>query len=281
MVDLAEKTFKRQLGQNVAGINSAVVQVVKAVQRKADKDEIIRIITKRMNDLESVLHHAMEVPDEVAGSTRCLSCGNTGNSFGYHRPKSANVYDNIDFENPFRQISRASPILNPLILDSNNGSYPNFANDSANNYPYYTNVNVNSNNAYASSPKSIHDDINGVSIAGVENNVNSSELTDLNVGERGNDMMDETAVSSHVNPNSVQQNSMSQSSALLSSQSVGNSIDGISNDQLPLYRRARAAAKQKEKVKVPLHISSATMPLMVPTLQSSHHLYVLDNDNNG
>jgi hypothetical protein len=37
MVELTDSTFRRVLGQNITGVNQAVLQVVKAVQTKADK----------------------------------------------------------------------------------------------------------------------------------------------------------------------------------------------------------------------------------------------------
>ena len=47
MLQLTENTFKRQLGQNISGVNQAVTSIVRAVQRKADKDEITKLIAKR------------------------------------------------------------------------------------------------------------------------------------------------------------------------------------------------------------------------------------------
>ena len=47
MVKLIENTFKRRLGENVVGLKLTVGQVLRAVQQKANKDEVMAIITNR------------------------------------------------------------------------------------------------------------------------------------------------------------------------------------------------------------------------------------------
>eukprot|EP01035_Chromulina_nebulosa_P020919 gene20919-27115_t len=94
MIELTETTFKRQLGQNVAGLHSSVVQIVRAVEAKTDRQQVAELIADRIRELKGLLSGVLEESSELAaGSTKCLSCGRAS------RPISrAPVYDNIDYD---------------------------------------------------------------------------------------------------------------------------------------------------------------------------------------
>lgn len=47
MVDSMDATFKRQLGENVIGLKLSVGQVLKLVQQKANKEDVLTLLSKR------------------------------------------------------------------------------------------------------------------------------------------------------------------------------------------------------------------------------------------
>ena len=47
MVDNIDATFKKQLGENVIGLKLSVGQVLKLVQQKANKEEVLTLLHKR------------------------------------------------------------------------------------------------------------------------------------------------------------------------------------------------------------------------------------------
>lgn len=84
MIDIIEHTFKKQLGDNVIGLKIAVGEVIKAVQQKATKDDVLTLVTKRVTSMKNSMFS-----DElnVAGSLRCISCG-TGFRHGLNQSTS-------------------------------------------------------------------------------------------------------------------------------------------------------------------------------------------------
>lgn len=199
MMELTDTTFRRVLGQNITGVNQAVLQVVKAVQRKADKDEITRMIAKRIYDLEHRVQVTLESgTDEAAGSTRCLSCGN------FSKPKILPVFDTLDFDpdGPFKAL-RVQPAANQQQDDADHG--------------------------------------HGLGLSEFSNSLTSST------------------------------SSLPQSLGPISQRSLKSS-----RSTEPLYRRARAAAANKEAVKAPLRLSTPSLPLMVPISANQGNMYILD-----
>lgn len=90
MIKLIENTFKQQLGENVVGLKSSVGKIVKAVQDKASKDEVMNLVASQMQ--------AMQGSSSItpAGALACISCGNRYlsapfNHNGISTPKS-NIY---------------------------------------------------------------------------------------------------------------------------------------------------------------------------------------------
>ena len=51
MVDSMDATFKRQLGENVIGLKLSVGQVLKLVQQKANKEDVLTLLSKRYASL--------------------------------------------------------------------------------------------------------------------------------------------------------------------------------------------------------------------------------------
>ena len=89
MIRLIEHTFKRQLGENVVGLKVTVGQVIKAIQNKASKEEVMRLVAARFSAMQESMELSQENEFNIAGSVRCISCGNAyapcsthGSSFG-------------------------------------------------------------------------------------------------------------------------------------------------------------------------------------------------------
>jgi hypothetical protein len=54
MMKLIENTFKRQLGENVVGLKLTVAQILRAVQSKAGKSEVMTMVTQRYVLISSI-----------------------------------------------------------------------------------------------------------------------------------------------------------------------------------------------------------------------------------
>lgn len=77
MIRLIEHTFKRQLGENVVGLKVTVGQIIKAIQNKANKDEVMKLVASRFSSMqESMEMQHDETAFTLAGSVKCISCGN-------------------------------------------------------------------------------------------------------------------------------------------------------------------------------------------------------------
>jgi hypothetical protein len=204
MIELTDSTFKRLLGQNITGVNTAVLQVVKAVQRKADKEEITKLIARRVQDLETKVRSTLESGDDAAGSTRCLSCGN------FSKPKHMQpVFDTLDFDPdaPFRAL----------------GSVP------------------------------------------------ANQLDDQTAADEQLQTTNDLSQMSVLSAGSIPSPTHSAHRSLRSR--------GTTSDKEPLYRRARQASSYKEAVKVPLRLTTPTLPSMLPSSSQQNHLYILDQED--
>lgn len=85
MIKIIELTFKRQLGENVVGLKVTVGQVIKAVQQKASKEEVLKLVAKRISEMEASGHDMGYDGPDMAGSLKCISCGT---DFAHGAPNS-------------------------------------------------------------------------------------------------------------------------------------------------------------------------------------------------
>ncbi len=75
MLQNIETTFKSHLGENVFGLKGLVHQVYKHIQNKVDRDDIKRLITAKLTQMEKEIVNREEEMMRLASTTKCLSCG--------------------------------------------------------------------------------------------------------------------------------------------------------------------------------------------------------------
>jgi hypothetical protein len=63
------------LGENVAGLKTLVHQVYKNIQHKVDRDDIRKLISSRLAQMEKEIVQREEELYSMTSTTRCLSCG--------------------------------------------------------------------------------------------------------------------------------------------------------------------------------------------------------------
>ena len=59
-------TFKKQLGENVIGLKLSVGQVLKLVQQKANKDDVLSLLNKRCVVKEKDLHYKVNILHKIS-----------------------------------------------------------------------------------------------------------------------------------------------------------------------------------------------------------------------
>jgi len=83
MVEIIKETFKRQLGENVVGLKMSVNQVLKAVEKKAGREEVLNLIQSSIREMETNLNTKEEIEPAALG-VKCLSCGHTARTSSDH-----------------------------------------------------------------------------------------------------------------------------------------------------------------------------------------------------
>eukprot|EP01038_Epipyxis_sp_PR26KG_P007539 gene7539-10273_t len=83
-LDMIEEEFTKHLGQNVRGLKNSVNQVYKQISTKVDKEDVNKLIVAKIAELEYLnMKNQMEQEGEnnIATTTRCLSCGHKPNEY--------------------------------------------------------------------------------------------------------------------------------------------------------------------------------------------------------
>ena len=97
MIRLIELTMKQHVGENVVGLKASVGQIMKAIQNKASKDEVMRLVARHINNMQgSGTGNGTLVNDSSpAGAVKCISCGShykPGLYHQYHGPRPTVYY---------------------------------------------------------------------------------------------------------------------------------------------------------------------------------------------